>query len=233
MFKTNYTYSKVLDQNSQLDTAYSQNTASDALNPYNLRLSKGPASFSLKHQFNTNFSYQLPFGTGQRWGSGSSGIIRHLISGWQWNGILTAQSGFPFSPTVGSNRSGSGDTGNPDVPNRNPAFSGPVILENPNRWYDPNAFLLPTAGTFGNAGRNQFMGPGLTSLDTSLFKRIRINERWNLQFRAEAFNILNHTTFATPTLGVFAGTNYSSSAALITRTATTSRQIQFALKLLF
>ena len=232
-FKTNYTYSKVLDMNSQLDTAYSLNSPSDALNPYNLALNKGPASFNLKHQFNTSFSYQLPFGSGQRWGSGSSGVVNQLISGWQWNGILQVQPGFPFTPTVGSNRSGSGDTGNPDVPNRNPAFSGPVILENPNRWYDPNAFLLPTAGTFGNAGRNQFMGPGLTSLDTSLFKRISINERWNLQFRAEVFNILNHTNFGSPILGVFAGTNVSPSAGRIPRTSTTSRQIQFALKLQF
>jgi hypothetical protein len=248
-FKTNYTYSKVLDQNSQLDTAYSQNTASDALNPYNLTLSKGPASFNLKHQFNTNFSYQLPFGRGQRWGSGSSGVISQLISGWQWNGILTAQSGFPFSPTVGSNRSGSGDTGNPDVPNVTPgrardsitsgvstgcgSIAAGTTVGTPDLYFDPCYFTLPTAGTYGNSGRNQYLGPRLAAFDTSFFKAISIKEGWNLQFRAEAFNILNHTTFVTPTLGVFAGTSYSTSAALITRTSTFSRQLQFALKLTF
>ena len=104
-------------------------------------------------------------------------ILDQLISGWQWNGILTAQSGLPFTPTAGSNRSGSGDTANPDVPNRNPAFSGPVITGDPNRWFNPQAFLLPMAGTYGNAGRNQFLGPNLIDFDTSLFKRIRASRR--------------------------------------------------------
>jgi len=248
-FKTNYTYSKVLDMNSQLDTAYSQNTASDALNSYDLGLGKGPASFNLKHQFNTNFSYQLPFGTGQRWGSGSKGVIGQLISGWQWNGILTVQGGFPFSPTVGSNRSGSGDTGNPDVPNVDPTRSRESITSGVSTgcggieagtkvgtadlYFDPCYFSLPAAGTFGNSGRDQYLGPALTALDTSFFKTFTVREGWNLQFRAEAFNILNHTTYTTPTLGVFAGTNYSTSAGIITRTATSSRQLQFALKLQF
>jgi hypothetical protein len=103
----------------------------------------------------------------------------------------------------------------------------------PNRWFDPCAFTLPTAGTYGNAGRNQYVGPGLVSFDTSFFKGFSVREGWNLQFRAEAFNILNRANFVTPTLGVFAGTNYSGSSALINRTATTSRQLQFALKLTF
>jgi len=248
-FKTNYTYSKVLDMNSQLDTAYSQNTPSTVQNPYDLGAAKGPASFNLKHQFNTSYSYQLPFGSGQRWGSGATGVFNQLISGWQWNTILTLQSGFPFTPIVGSNRSGSGDTGNPDLPNVVPGRDRDTVtsgvstgcgsiaqgtpLGTPNLYYDPCAFTLPIAGTYGNSGRNQYVGPGLVSLDTSLFKGIGLTERWNLQFRAEAFNILNRANFVTPTLGVFSGTNYSTSAALINRTSTSSRQIQFALKLMF
>jgi hypothetical protein len=248
-FKTNYTYSKVLDMNSQLDTAYSQNTPSTVQNSYDLASAKGPASFNLKHQFNTSYSYQLPFGRGQRWGSGATGVASHLISGWQWNTILTIQAGFPFTPIVGSNRSGSGDTGNPDLPNVVPGRDrdsitsgvstgcGPIAagspVGGPDRWFDPCAFTLQTAGTFGNAGRNQYVGPGLVSFDTSFFKGFSLGERYNLQFRAEAFNILNRANFVTPVLGVFAGTNYSGSAALINRTATTSRQLQFALKLTF
>ena len=196
-------------------------------------MSRGPAAFSVQHQFNGNFSYELPFGRGKHWGGAASGPVDKLMGGWQWNGIVTAQTGLPFTPTVGSNRSGNGDIANPDVPNLNPAFSGPVILGTPNRWFDPNAFLLPTAGTFGNAGRNQFLGPNLISLDMSMFKKISINERWNLQFRAEAFNLLNRANFGQPTIGVFAGTSVSPSAGVITSTATTSRQLQFALKLLF
>jgi len=248
-FKTNYTYAKVMDMNSQLDTAYSQNTPSTVQNAYNLGLSKGPASFNLKHQFNTSYSYQLPFGSGQPWGSGATGVLNHLISGWQWNGILTLQSGFPFSPTVGSNRSGTGDTGNPDVPNVVPGRDRESVTSGvstgcgnvaagtpvgtPNLWFDPCAFELPTAGTYGNSGRNQYLSPGLASFDTSFFKAFSIREGMNLQFRAEAFNLLNHSNFVSPRLGVFTGANRSTSAALINRTSTTSRQLQFALKLTF
>ncbi len=232
-FKANYTFSKVTDITSAITASAGTNEPQTVLNPYNLGLNKGIAAFSLHNQFNANFTYELPFGHGQQWGSGASGVADQLISGWQWNGILTAQSGFPFTPVAGSNRSGTGDTRNPDTPNRNPAFSGPVILGKPTRWYDPNAFVLPIAGTFGNVARGSFLGPGLTAFDTSLFKNFKLNERWGLQFRAEGFNILNHANFGSPSPIVFSGTNFSPSAGVITKTATTARQIQFALKLSF
>ena len=108
--------------------------------------------------------------------------------------------------------SGSGDSGNPDIPDLNPAFNGKVVTGNPTQWYNPAAFLLPIAGTFENAGRDQLLGPGLTSLDTSLFKKISISERWNAQFKMEIFNLLNHANFGPPTLGVFSGTTVSRSA---------------------
>ncbi len=92
---------------------------------------------------------------------------------------------------------------------------------------------LPLIGTYGNVSRGSLIGPGLTTFDTSLFKKFRINERWNLQFRAEAFNLFNHSNFSSPNAVVFSGVNYATSAGRITSTATTSRQIQFALKLSF
>ena len=232
-FKTNYTFSKALDLNSATGTQAGGNEAGTIVDPFNLALSKGVAAFSLKHQFNVNFSYELPFGRGQRWGSGAGGILDKLISGWQWNGILNAQSGFPFTPLAGSNISGTGATENPDSPNRNATFSGPMILGSVHQWFNPNAFVLPTAGTFGNVARGSLIGPGLTTLDTSLFKSFRVTERWNLQFRAEAFNLVNHANLGTPNAVVFAGANISPSAGIITNTATFSRQLQFALKLIF
>jgi hypothetical protein len=108
-----------------------------------------------------------------------------------------------------------------------------VILGRPDQWFDPRAFVLPLQGTFGNVARGSLRGPGLFNTDISLFKRIRISEGLNLQFRTEVFNILNHPNFAFPNEVVFSGSNYSPSAGSITNTATTSRQIQFALKLLF
>ena len=202
------------------------------MNPYDLKLNKGIATYSLAHQFNANFTYPLPFGRG------TSGLLNRFIGGWQWNGIINAQSGFPFTPTVGSNISGSGDTQLPDVPNRNPNFQGKIIrgvdgFKKTGTYFDQQAFSLPLAGTFGNSPRGALFGPGLFTLDTSFFKRININEKWALQFRAEAFNLLNHANFGTPNPVVFSGTSYGPSTGVITSTNGTSRQIQFALKLQF
>src|SRR5256886_11161349 len=120
-FKANYTHAKVLDLNSQLDTDFNLSAPSDIANPYNLALSKGPAAFNLAHQFNGNFSYEFPFGSGKAIGGPASGLGDRLISGWQWHGILAAPSGVPFTPTVGPNPSRSCDAANPGVPKPKPA----------------------------------------------------------------------------------------------------------------
>jgi hypothetical protein len=155
------------------------------------------------------------------------------VGGWQFDGIATLLSGFPFTPQIGANRSGDGDTRDPDRPSLNPAFSGPVVSGNPNQWFNPSAFVLPAAGTYGDLGRGTYLGPGLAELDLSLVKNISLAERMKLQFRSEFFNILNHTNMGTPNAIVFSGTAISPSAGLISTTATTSRQIQFGLKLIF
>jgi len=221
---TNYTYGKVMDLNSALLAPAGDNEPAALINPHYRGLNKGIASFSLKHQFNTSYSYQLPFGSGQRFGGGSSGVLNQLIGGWQWNGIITAQDGFPFTPLVGSNISGTGDSSQSDVPNWNPDFKGPVILGKPDQWFDPRAFRLPTAGTFGNVARGSLRGPNLVNFDTSLFKKLTISERLNMVFRAEVFNVFNHANFSHPTQVVFNGNEISPSAGVITQTATTSRQ---------
>jgi hypothetical protein len=242
-FKTNYTWGKIIDLNSAILGPSADNELSTLRNPYNPKLSRGIASYSLKHQFNTNFSYQLPFGNGQAFGSGATGLVDKLIGGWQWNGIFNAQSGFPMTPVVGVNQSGNGDTRLPDVPLRNPNFKGNVILgvdgfKKTGRYFDANAFSLPLTGTFGNVSRGAFTGPRFFNLDMSLFKRIPLNERLNLQFRAEAFNILNHANFNNSTAGIVVFdssdlTKYAGSAGTITDTANRERQIQFAMRLEF
>ena len=237
-FKANYTFSKLMDIQSALLTIGAANEAPALQTPYDLKLSRGLGSYSLTHQFNGSFTYQLPFASGQRFAGVAKGWVDKLIGGWQWNGLVTAQSGFPFTPQVGSNTSGTGTGSNPDSPNRNPAFNGPVVLgedgfRKTGLYYDPHAFSVPPQGTFGNVGRDSFIGPKLVNFDTSLFKKISINERYSLQFRAEAFNLLNVVNFGEPNIVVFSGSDISSTAGVITATATTSRQIQFALKLLF
>ncbi len=108
-----------------------------------------------------------------------------------------------------------------------------MITGNPNQWFNPAAFVLPAQGTWGNLGRGVYTGPGLATVDFSLFKDTALSERVGLQFRAEAFNLLNHTNYGTPNATVFTGTAVNSSAGLITSTATFSRQIQLGLKLTF
>jgi hypothetical protein len=232
-FKANYTYSKVMDLNSAILAPSAGNEPPNLFSPYLRFLNKGVASYSLQHQFNANFTYQLPLGRGQRFAGGAHGVANQLIGGWQWNGIFQAQGGFPYTPLSGSNTSGTGDASVSDTPDWNPDFKGPVTLGTPDQWFDPRAFKLPLQGTFGNVSRGSLRGPGLFTVDTSLFKKFRVNERVNLQFRAEIFNLFNHANFGYPNEVVFTGANYSSSGGQLTYTATPSRQIQFALKLLF
>src|SRR5438552_10142395 len=164
-FKTNYTFGKIMDINSALLAPSADNEPATLLNRFNPKLNRGIASYSLKHQFNANFSYQLPLGRGRALGASATGLVDKLIGNWQWNGIFNAQGGFPFTPTVGINQSGNGDTRIPDVPALNPNFKGQVILgvdgfKKTGRYFDPNAFVAPVAGTFGNVSRGAFTGPG-------------------------------------------------------------------------
>jgi hypothetical protein len=150
------------------------------------------------------------------------------------------------------NSANDGDSRNPVRPSWNPAFTGPVILGGPNEYFNPAAFAVPVPGTYGNVGRNVLVGPALAELDLSLAKTFQITERFGAQFRAEFFNVLNHTNFNTPNPVVFASgptsigasptTNTSAAfpygipsptAGLITSTGTSSRQIQFGVKLLW
>ena len=121
----------------------------------------GPSALNAANQVSLSTSYDLPFGKGKLWG------------GWQINQITTLLSGFPFTPVIGANRSGDGDTRNPDRPSLNPGFTGPVVTGNPFQWFNPNAFIQPAAGTYGNVGRGVYLGPGLADLDVSLIKMTR------------------------------------------------------------
>jgi hypothetical protein len=232
-FRANYTWSKDLDINSALTGAQANNQPQMVLNTYDIRRDWGPSAYNIPNQGNISGTYELPFGKGNALANNFGGFGNRLVSGWQFNTIVTLLDGFPFTPQIGSNRSGDGDTRNPDRPSANPKFSGPVVLGNPNQWFNPAAFKLPTYGTYGNLGRGLYSGPGLAEVDASLFKSTAITERTNLQFRAEFFNVLNHANFGTPNATVFASGAISPTAGLITSTATTSRQIQFGLKLIF
>jgi hypothetical protein len=230
-----YTFAKSLDDGTAVNSSVGTNAPGFVMYPGNPKLDWGPSTSDVRHVAVINGSYELPFGHGKPFLRDLSGWREKFVSGWVLSGIETVQSGFPFTPQLGFNPTNNGDSRNPIRPSWNPSFAGPVILGGPNQYFNPNAFILPPAGTYGNAGRDVLIGPGLAELDASLLKNTAISERVNLQFRAEFFNLLNRANFATPNPVVFssAGTIPSPTAGVITSTSTTSRQIQFGLKLLW
>jgi len=232
-FRANYTWSKSLDINSAPTGAQANNEAQMVLDRFDLRKDWGPSALNVAQQVHLMGSYELPFGHGHAWLGNASRVEDKLVGGWTFNTITTLMSGFPLTPQDGSNRSGDGDTRNPDRPSLNPSFSGPIVEGNPTQWFNPNAFTLSAPGTYGNLGRGTLRGPGLVSMDVSLFKDTKLAEKVAMQFRAECFNVLNHTNFNTPNLTVFSGGAINPTAGQISATATPSRQIQFGLKLIY
>ncbi len=234
-FRGVYTWSKSLDNGDTLNGSAADNAPGLVMYPGNLSLDWGLATFDVRNSAVINGGYELPLGSGKPFLSGLRGWQDKLASGWSVNAIASLQSGFPFTPQLGFNPSNNGDTRDPDRPSWNPAFQGPVILGQPNKYFNPDAFMVPPEGTYGNVGRDTLIGPGIKELDLSLIKDTALSERLKLQFRAEFFNILNSANFNTPNLIVFTSNSGipSSSAGVVTSTSTTSRQIQFALKFMW
>ena len=191
-----------------------------------------------------NFTYDVPW-------RNPSGLSGKLLGGWQLGGIVTVQSGVSFTAATGFNRSRDLNRNAPDRPNLKPGASNnptsgstagcpgiaPAPLGGPDRYLDPCVFELPPAGFYGNLGRNTLIGPGLASVDFTLTKVTSVTERLKADFRAEFFNLLNRANFDQPVRGgalIFAANGQTlGSAGRIRATVTTSRQIQFGLKLLF
>ncbi|HWY06858.1 MAG TPA: carboxypeptidase-like regulatory domain-containing protein [Candidatus Acidoferrales bacterium] len=232
-FRGVYTFSKSLDDGDNMNTSVATNSPAFVANPLQPKADYGRASFDVRHAAVIHATYDLPFG--RRNTSRAHPWVERLICNWQLSGIQTVQSGLPFTPQLSYNPSNDGDTRNPVRPSWNPNFTGPIILGGPNQYFNPNAFIQPLPGTYGNVGRNILQAPGLKETDLSLTKLFPFTERLNLQFRTEVFNVFNHTNFNAPNPVVYAAASGgpSPTAGVITATTTTSRQIQFGLKLLW
>jgi len=230
-----YTFSKSLDDGGTLNNSVGNNTPAFVMFPLNPKLDYGLSPFDVRHLAVINGSYELPVGHGKPFLNEARGWMNKLVSGWTLGGIVTVQSGLPFTPQLGFNPTNNGDTRNPIRPSWNPAFTGSVIQGGLNQYFNPNAFVVPPNGTYGNVGRDILTGPGLATLDASLLKNFTWGERLKLQFRSEFFNVLNHANFGTPNPIVFTSSSGgpTPTAGLINNTSTTSRQIQFGLKLLW
>jgi hypothetical protein len=230
-----YTYSKALDDGDSLNATRAGNAPALASNPYDLHADWGPATYNATNIGLINAIYELPFGRGKSFAKDLSGLANGFVGGWSAASIITLQSGFPITPQLSYNPSNNVDARNPVRPFVNPNFRGPVVTGNPAQWFNPAAFLQPPAnsGFYGNLGRDSVSGPGLATWDFSTLKNTAVSERLTIQFRAELFNLLNRANFNTPNLIVFTPTGVSGTAGAITSTSTTSRQVQFALKLLW
>jgi hypothetical protein len=241
-FRGAYTWSKAEDDGDSLNATAAANAPALVANPDNIRADWGPATYDVRNVGAMNVSYDLPFGNGRQLLNGVNGWENNIIGGWAVNSIVTIQSGFPFTPQLSFNPSNDGDSRNPVRPSWNPAFTGPVVLGGATQWFNPNAFVVPPSGTFGNVGRNVLTGPGLATWDFSVMKDTHLFEKLDLQFRAEIFNLLDRTNLNTPNLIVFTSATVgtpptpappSPVAGTFTQTSTTSRQVQFGLKFLW
>ena len=250
-YQGSYTWSRNIDTAAtSFGTVISLN-AGGIQNPFNLRSEKGLSPIDPRHQFTGNATYDLPFA------KNSHGIVKTVVAGWQSNLILTLRAGVPFNiPSgyigtdgLGRSRSGLGAPTPGDRPSLAPGAtiqtSGTTAgcagvaagqkLGTPSLWFDPCALVLPPAGTFGNLAKNAVIGPALANVDFALKKQFDLTERTNLQFRAEVFNVFNHPNFGNMITPIFSGSTgaRNGSAGRIIDTATTSRQIQFALRVAF
>jgi len=221
-----YTYSKVLDENG----GNSDNGClCDQQNENNRRADYGLAGFQVKQRLVLSPIWQLPFGVGQPF-LNRRGLVNALAGGWELSGIITFQSGFPFSVLANQDFSNT-DSVNPR-PDRVCNGAGPQTVA---EWFDINCFSTDAlsqalaSGTprFGNSGRNILIGPGMQQWDVSIIKRNPITEKVNLEFRAEFFNLFNHPNFGTP------GTTIGTDTAGQLTSAGIPRDIQFGLKLKF
>ena len=227
-FLLGYTYSKALGNETGQSLTFQTNAIGALYYPFfpqGENSDKGLASNDLRHSFTLSYLYDLPFGKGQSHLNDIGDVANLLIGGWQIGGITRIRSGFPLGATISPSLLNNTMTNRPDVlcdPNL------PSSERTVERFFNPACFAAPAPFVFGNSGRTFGSGPSLTNFDFSIFKRFRINEQMNVQFRTEIFNIFNHPQFDLPntTIGTPA-------AGTITATVNDARLIQFGLKLVY
>ncbi len=223
-----YTFAKSIDDASNFFTSAGDPNFPQDSN--NVRAERGRSNFDVRHRLSASYSYDLPFGKGGRY-LADEGFLSTLLTGWQTFGIVSVQSGRPFTVALLSeiDNSGTGRSVLGFGANDRPNVVGNPTLANRSagQWFNQAAFAFPAPGTFGNAGRNILEGPGYTSVNASLLKNSRLSERVNLQLRAEAFNLFNHPNFNLPD-------NFLGSPTFgRISSARDPRHLQFGVKLLF
>ncbi|MBI3894427.1 MAG: TonB-dependent receptor [Acidobacteria bacterium] len=238
-FQASYVLSKSVDDANGLGVAQY---------PHFRSVDRGLSDFDTRHQVSLNYFYSLPFGRNRRWLN--SGILSNLFGGWRIGGIARYRTGTPFSPGMNVRKNGYlFETRRPNLQvgqGNQPSTEGVTSdcgaiqagekLGTPRRYFDPCIYAFPEFGTIGNAGRNTITAPSVFGTDVSLQRDFGLGADRRLQFRMEIFNPLNHTAFSEPRgTAIFTGApgRINPSVGRISSTSTTSRQVQFALRLSF
>ncbi|MEO8681651.1 MAG: TonB-dependent receptor [Vicinamibacterales bacterium] len=240
-FQSSYTWSDSEDT-TQASTFFSDatNGTTSAFPEYIPGYNRGPSDFNVTHNLVANATWDLP------WGKDLTGVTGAVLSGWRVSAIGTYRSGYPLTVFVQNNRSRSqwqpslGPGIGRDRPSYAPGFDGAnAVTGNPNQWFDPKAFVLQPAGTFGNTGRGDFRGPDLRTLDLAFAKEagLPVGSSSRLEIRLEVFNLFNRANFGVPNLTAFAGAADGEaplgSFGRIRNTVTSARQVQIGVRVRF
>jgi hypothetical protein len=234
-FLNSFTWGKAMGNSEQALEYYAGYFEANPQNIRNLVAEKGPSSFDVKLNDVTSIVYEIPLGKGRKFGAGLNPVLDAVAGGWELNTINTAHTGTPLdviyaAPTINDNTGLSNDYRGqaflrPNVSGSAASQSRSQML---NTYFAGYTFTTPLAtAPYGNVGRNAFRAPGFEQWDFAADKNFRIRESVRLQFRSEFFNLLNHTNFGVP------NTRTTDGAFGTIRSTYPSRQIQFALKLLF
>ena len=218
-----YTLSHSIDDASDAGTTNAEFNLPQNIYANNLAVEKADSSFDHRNRFVGNLLYELPFA------KGTSGWVRSVADGWHVGGILIIQDGAPFTVNLGA----SNDVANIGLVNGN-NIQRPNVSRNPNdgpkttiQWFNSTVFSLPPAFSFGNSPRNSVVGPGLIDVDASLQKDWQLRDGMKLQFRADAYNLINRPNFDLP------GRFFGASNFGVLSSALDPRQMQFATRIVF
>ena len=214
-----YTWSKTMDLS--CDGFFGAEGCSEQ-DPYHQQADWSVAGYDLPQNLSVSTTYELPVGRGRYVNVGNRGLDA-LIGGWQVNGIYAYTSGLPYNLTISGDIANTGNSGYRLNRVGNPKFSNPTRA----KWFNTSAYTPPTQYTFGTEGRNDLRADPFHNLDASLFKNFAI-ERATIQFRAEAFNALNHLTYGKPNNNISATT-----FGTVSTETSTERIMQLAVKVLF
>jgi len=234
-FLNSFTWGKAMGDSEQALEYYAGYYEANPQNVRDLAAEKGPSSFDVKLNNVTSIVYELPFGKGRKFGASLNPILDAIAGGWELNTINTAHTGTPLdviyaAPTINDNTGLSNDYRGQEFlrPNVTGSATSQSKSQELNTFFAGYTFTTPFAtAPYGNLGRNAFRSPGFEQWDFAANKNFRIRESIRLQFRSEFFNLLNHTNLGVP------DTKTTDAAFGTIRSTYPSRQIQFALKLLF